>query len=89
MFVLLWLVNSIDHYYLTVAFIALRLYTFFPDIVLLYVTDRNGTEIASTQVVLYKCGAATKYVLFLLINMVVICFCIGVMGERVAKVVDR
>lgn len=62
---------------------------FFPDAVLLYVTDRNGTNIASTQVVLYKCGAAIKYVLFRLINMVVICFCIGVMGERVAKVVDR
>lgn len=62
---------------------------FFPDAVLLYVTDRYGTNIASTQVVLYKCGAAIKYVLFRLIDMVVICFCIGVMGERVAKVVDR
>ena len=45
----------------------------FSDIVLLNVTDRNGTEIASTQVMLYKCGTATKYVhvrqnVFLLIH---------------------
>jgi len=34
----------------------------FSDRVLLNVTDRNGTEIASTQVILYKCGTAAKYV---------------------------
>lgn len=34
----------------------------FSDEVRLKVTDGNGTEIASTQVVLYKCRTATKYV---------------------------
>ena len=46
------------------AFICNRLQRdiFFSDTVLLNVTDRNGTLIASTQVLLYKCRTATKYV---------------------------
>lgn len=35
---------------------------FFSDTVMLNVTDINGTKIASTQVMLYKCRTATTYV---------------------------
>ena len=34
----------------------------FSDTILLNVTDINGTEIASANVILYKCRTATKYV---------------------------
>lgn len=45
----------------------------FSDTVLLNVTDRNGTEIASTQVLVYRCRTVTRCVhvrqnVFLLIN---------------------
>ena len=51
----------VDHFWF--AFICNRLYRdiFFSDTVLLNVTDRNGTEIASTQVLLYRCRSATRY----------------------------
>ena len=35
---------------------------FFSDTVMLNVTDINGTKVASTQVMLYKCRTATTYV---------------------------
>jgi hypothetical protein len=52
----------VDHFWF--AFICNRLHRdiFFSDTVLLNVTDRNGTEIASTQVLLYKCRTATRCV---------------------------
>jgi hypothetical protein len=34
----------------------------FSDTVMLKVTDRNGIKIASTNIILYKCETATKYV---------------------------
>ena len=42
--------------------IAQRLFFFFSDTVMLNVTDINGTKVASTQVMLYKCRTATTYV---------------------------
>ena len=63
----------VDHFWF--AFICNRLHRdiFFSDIVLLNVTDRNGTEIASTQVLLYRCRTVTRCVhvrqnVFILIN---------------------
>ena len=35
---------------------------FFSDTVMLKVTDRNGTKIASTNIIIYKCRTAKKYV---------------------------
>ena len=34
----------------------------FSDTIQLNVTDRNGTEIASAKVILYRCRSATTYV---------------------------
>ena len=63
----------VDHFWF--AFICNRLdqNLFFSDTVLLNVTDRNGTLVASTQVLLYKCRTATRCVhvrqnVFALIN---------------------
>ena len=49
----------------------------FSDIVVLNVTDRNGTEIASTKVMLYKCRTSKRYVhvrhnVFVLINQLIV-----------------
>lgn len=86
---MLWLINSVDHYFLAVmsngSYYTANSYIYYTDTVLLRVTDSNGTEIASTQVVLFICGAATKYVLIVLFNKVVI---ISIMVELVAKVID-
>jgi len=88
---LLWLLNSVDHYFLAVMYNGLyytaNSYIYFTDTVLLRVTDINGTKIATTQVALYKCGAATKYVFIVLFNKVVIISILG-MVELVAKGVD-
>ena len=64
----------VDHFWF--AFICHRLHRdfyIFSDTVMLNVTDRNGTVIASTQVTLYKCRTATRCVhvrqnVFVLIN---------------------
>lgn len=88
---MLWLLNSVDHDFLFVMYNGLyytaNSYIYFTDTFLLRVTDSNGTTIASTQVALYKCGAATKYVFIVLFNKVVI-ISIGDMVELVAKRVD-
>jgi hypothetical protein len=39
-----------------------REFYIFSDNVMLKVTDRNGTKIASTNIIIYKCRTATKYV---------------------------
>jgi len=62
-----------------------REFYIFSDTVMLKVTDRNGTKIASTNIILYKCRTAKKYVHVRQIVVVLINQLISINKEKRGK----